>query len=373
MASGSSERPRVLVVDDSPFIRRVVADLVRDGAGFDVAGEAVDGIEAIQMVHALDPDIVTLDLEMPGLGGLEALGYIMSESPRPVVVLTGRDGDGAVDLTMRALELGAVDFVRKPSWDATIDVETLRHRLVQALQASVQGRVTPPRRPPPRPWRASLPRSVMANPHVPARGVCVIAASTGGPRALADLVPALPAVPGVGWLVVQHMPAHFTPGFTKRLADLAGLPVVEVVDGMALEAAVVHVAPGGRHVLIDGAPGQARLRLSDAPPEHGVRPAADVSLRAAAQVFGVAATAVVLTGMGRDGAAGALSIRQAGGVVVVQDPVTCVVAGMPHAALQVVKADAVVSLDELPVTLANLCAPSRPALSRSEPRGAGTP
>lgn len=354
-----SESPGVLVVDDSPFIRRVVADVVRDDAGYTVLGEAADGAEAVRLVHALLPAVVTLDLEMPGLGGLDALGYIMSECPRPVVVLTGREDAAGEDLALRALELGAVDFVRKPSCDSALDLETLRRRLTQALHAALQGRADPPRRAPARPWRKTPGLTPLAAvTAVPATRLIVIAASTGGPRTLTELLPSLPVMPDTAWVVVQHMPASFTGSFARRLNELGTMPVSEVAEGMPLVGAHIYVAPGGIHTIIDGRPGEARLRFSDAAAVHGVRPAADICLESASRSFGRSLVTVVLTGMGRDGAAGARATRERGGCVVVQTPESCVVAGMPQAVLQLLEPDEVATPDALPEVLRALCAES---------------
>ncbi len=359
MASSRSERPGVLVVDDSPFIRRVVADVVQDGAGYRVVGEAGDGAEAVRLVHALSPTVVTLDLEMPGLGGLEALGYIMSECPRPVVVLTGRDDRDGEDLALRALELGAVDFVRKPSTHNALDLETLRRRLTQALQTAVTGRVEPPRRAPARPWRKTItPTPARAISRRQARRMVVVAASTGGPRTLTELLPQVTPTPDIAWVIVQHMPATFTESFSQRLAELASMPVLKASPGTEVYGGHIYVAPGGVHSVVTGDARSARFEERDSAAIHGIRPAADVLLGSAVEVFGGRVLALVLTGMGRDGAAGAQATHRAGGCVVVQDPESCVVAGMPLATMQLVRPDHVAAPDALPALLSALCASS---------------
>ncbi|MCC6319240.1 MAG: chemotaxis-specific protein-glutamate methyltransferase CheB [Gemmatimonadaceae bacterium] len=364
MAGGSSRRS-VLVVDDSAFIRRVVCDAIEASADLRVAGEAADGHEAVRLVHALGPDLVTLDIEMPGMSGLEALGYIMSECPRPVVVLSGQEAAAGGDATIRALELGAVDFVRKPSWAQTLDVETLGRRLLQALREAGTGRVDRLARsvPEPRRWRASPIRSEAvtgARPEAAATSVIAIAASTGGPRTLAALVPTIPRALVPAIVIVQHMPAGFTGSLAARLHELGPRPVHEARDGMPLLAGHVYMAAGGWHLrAARGARDVVRCVLGDDAPVHGVRPAADVTFASLASVFGAGCIGVVLTGMGRDGAQGARAVRAGGGAMIVQDPETCVVSGMGQAVLAAGAADAVLPLEAMPDAMARLCAASR--------------
>jgi two-component system chemotaxis response regulator CheB len=339
-AGAVTRTPRtVLVVDDSAFMRRVVSDLVASDPRFTVVGTARDGMEALAQVHRLAPDIVTLDVEMPVLDGLAALGYIMSEAPRPVVMLSAAEGHGGADLTIRALELGAVDFVRKPSGPISLDVARVRDRLLAALEAAscVNLRGVP---------ILARPGAVAATVPAahPARRAVVVAASTGGPRALAELIPRLPATLGAAVLVAQHMPRGFTRSLAERLNGMSALPVCEAEDGAPLLQNRVYVAPGGRHFLVERGGDAVVARLHDGPPLWGVRPSADPLFRTAAAVFGAATVGVVLTGMGRDGADGLLALRAAGGAALVQDQASAIVYGMPGAALRVAGADRVVPL-----------------------------
>ena len=365
MANEPSRRHTVLVVDDSPLFRRVVGDLLAESGDLVVVGEAGDGVEAVERVRQLAPDLVTLDLDMPAMGGLDALGVIMREAPRAVVVLSGHAPPQGGDLTIRALELGAVDFVRKPSGAAGLDVDALRRRLLQALREAAGGRVMPLGPAPLAGSRGARPApggpASGSPPRAPATGVIAIAASTGGPRTLAELVPRLPAEIDAAIVIVQHMPAGFTASLARRLNELGPRPVEECRDGMPLRAGRVYVAPGGLHttVSVTGGTGR-RFRLDESPPVHGVRPAADVTFASLAGAFGDRAVAVVLTGMGRDGAAGAAAVRERGGAVVVQDPETCVVGGMGQAVMAVAGADAVVAPGLIPDALRRLCAGSRP-------------
>ena len=337
----SSDVRTVLVVDDSPLMLEVVRELVDGFEGFRVIGVARDGAEAARLVHEFDPAIVTLDIEMPGVDGLAALGYIMSEAPRPVIMLSAATTRGAVDLTIRALELGAVDFVRKPESRGREGWERVAVRLHEALKAAARTNLAGapmlarPRFPTPTPASAL---------QVPARSAVVIASSTGGPRALAEIVPGLPASLDAAVLVAQHMPPGFTLGLARRLDQLAALPVREAVAGDLLYAGHVYIAPGGRHLAVARAPGGVEVVLSDGPPVHGVRPAADPLFESVARVFGARSLGVVLTGMGRDGSAGLAAIRAQGGAALVQDRATSTVYGMPAHALSTAGADREVAL-----------------------------
>ncbi|HEX5970886.1 MAG TPA: chemotaxis response regulator protein-glutamate methylesterase [Gemmatimonadaceae bacterium] len=338
----SSGPTTVLVVDDSAFMRRVITRIVDGSREFRVVGTARDGVEALAQVHALNPQIVTLDVEMPELDGLQALGYIMSETPRPVVMLSAATTQGDVDLTLRCLELGAVDFVRKPSGPVSIDLERVAETLLNALRAAREvnlGGVQLLARPrfvqaPPPPVR----------PHGATTAV-VIAASTGGPRALAEVIPGLPAELDAAVLVVQHMPAGFTRSLAARLNSMSRLPVAEGIDGELVMANRVYLAPGGLHmrVAMDAA-GRRCISLDGSAPVWGVRPSADPLFHSAVEQFGRSVVGVVLTGMGRDGSDGLSAIRAAGGKGIVQDRATSTIYGMPQAALQRAGAERMVPL-----------------------------
>lgn len=344
----TSERPSVLVVDDSPLVRRVITDVIAASGEFRVAGEAADGMDAIRKVHALQPDLVTLDVLMPGLDGLQALGYLMSEAPRPVVMLTAAGDPRGGDLTLRALELGAVDFVRKPAPDEGLGPGALAGRLLEALRGAMRVNLAAAS------VLARLPRAVRraTSRPLPATRVIAIAASTGGPRALAELVPSLPPDLGAAVLVVQHMPAGFTRSLAERLDRRAAQPVSEAVHGEPLCENHVYVAPGGKHLAI-AADGQS-LEVRDGAPMLGVRPSADLLFASVAMHFGAAAVGIVLTGMGRDGAEGLRLIRRAGGSAAVQDEASSTVYGMPRAALAGAGADLVVPLPGMAAAVASV-------------------
>nr|MDQ3081018.1 response regulator [Gemmatimonadota bacterium] len=241
---------RVLVVDDSAFLRRLITEIMESRGQFQVVGTACDGADALAKVRTLRPDIVTLDIEMPGIGGLEALSRIMTEMPRPVVMLSAAGSDAANSLTIRALELGAVDFVRKPSGPVSVDLSTIRVELFRALGAASMARASA--------GRSTL-SAVVAEPDVShttagsrrARSAAVVAASTGGPRALSDFLPMLPAGLGAAVLVVQHMPADFVRTLTARLAELTVLPVTLARHGEPVLSGHVYIAPGDSHMCVE--------------------------------------------------------------------------------------------------------------------------
>lgn len=338
-----NDRPlRVLVVDDSAFMRRVISEIISSDSRFEVCGMARDGMDALRQVHRLDPDLVTLDLQMPELDGLSVLGYLMSEAPRPVVVLSAAEG-GAEQLTLRALELGAVDFVRKPSGTISLDLERVSERLLQALHAASEVNLRGVS------LLARLPRPplAMALSSEVAQYAIAVATSTGGPRALAEVVPALPAGIGAAALIVQHMPAGFTRSLASRLDAMSAMRVLEAEDGMLVRADHAYVAPGGMHMYTAAENGVRVIRLGNEPTLWGVRPAADHLFRSVARDYGRAAVGVVLTGMGRDGAAGLVAIREAGGSVFCQSLSTAIAQGMPRAAAQATGEQGVRHLSEI--------------------------
>lgn len=364
----SSDPRTVLVVDDSPLIRAVVRDLIAALPGFEVIATAADGDEALDAVRALDPDIVTLDVEMPGRDGLATLDAIMRTAPRPVVMLSGAQSAESVDMTLRALELGAVDFVRK---DRGGGVDSLDQRLRSVLETAAAVHCDAPawqRTPPDVPVSAAAqPRaatggrpsvhasaSAGASASASARAAVAIAASTGGPRALAEVLAGMPSPLDAAVLVVQHMPTGFTNGLARRLERCGPLAVHEASDGEPVLAGHAYVARGGFHMRVARGEGGATIVLDAGPALWGVRPAADPLFVSVARVFGDAAVGVVLTGMGRDGALGLSAIREAGGGAVVQDPASSVVASMPREALALAGADRVVAPGGVAVAVCEL-------------------
>ncbi len=347
----------MLIVDDSSFIRRLVADTIRQTSDLFVAGEACDGAEALERMGDANPAVVTLDLEMPGIGGLETLGYIMSESPCPVVVLSAHSARNGDDMVVQALAHGAVDFVHKPSHENALDIDTLQRRILHALRSAVGGRVEALRVAPPRPWRQRRPVPIAVGEKGPPRGVVIVAASTGGPRTLVEFCEGLQVPAGHAVIIAQHMPAGFTGSLARRLAEQCIHPVVESTPGMRLQCGVVVVAAGGWNWVVASEAGAARL---EAAPEQrtAVRPEADALLKSAVAVFGASVTAVILTGMGRDGARGAQAVRLAGGRVLVQSPETAVVQGMPRATMALLEPDVVATIPALAAAIHEVCGPS---------------
>ena len=339
--------PRIVVADDSPFMRTVLGGAL-GAAGFDVVGTARDGDEALAQCRATRPDAMTLDLAMPGLDGLGVLRALKENGAPdvPVIVVSAfspAHGARAVD----ALAEGAFDLVPKPAVGEPFHTftENLAERLRQAVaQASTtplvgngngNGHAAP------------APRGA-----VPATGApraVVIAASTGGPRALAQLLPALPARLGEGTLIVQHMPAGFTGSLAARLDRMSPLHVREAALGDQLEPGTALIAPGGTHLRLDGA---RQARLTDEAPVGGLRPRADLTIADVAAGWGERTLLVVLTGMGRDGAQGARAVRAAGGRILCEAAESCTVYGMPRAVIEDGLADVVLPLGELAEAIA---------------------
>lgn len=329
---------RVLIVDDSPSVCRVLAGHLKGEADLAVVGFAHTGEAAVEQVNSHRPDVVTLDITMPGAGGLVALERIMADRPTPVVVLTGVSRDAA-GLAVRALDLGAIDVLPKYTPGRTTDADALRQEFVSKVRLAAGVRVirTLPRVYRPTGVRFALPsrppaRRVARGPRPtgPRGGVVVVGASTGGPVALRELLAGLCTDFPAGVVVVQHLPPTFTRALAEQLDWQTPLAVREAVDGDRLRAGFALVAPGGRHVEFGS---DGRIRLSDGPPVCGHRPSVDVALRSAAAAFGPRTVGVLLTGMGDDGAAGMLAVRRAGGRTFAQDAATAAVNGMPQRAI----------------------------------------
>ena len=354
MTAANESRTTVLVVDDSAFMRKLIAELVESSGTFHVIGTAGDGVEALQRIRVLKPDIVTLDIEMPRLNGLQALEQIMAEMPRPVVMLSAAGSELGNEMTLRALERGALEFVRKPSGPVSIDLSSVREQLMSALEAARAVNMKGIRAPAPAAAAHSEP-AAEKSPDAATR-VVAIASSTGGPRALAEIIPRLPEDLGAAVVIVQHMPREFTRLLAHRLDSMSPLWVAEAIDGKLLRENRVYVAPGGYHMTLNGEAGNASIRLDNSTaPMWGVRPAADPLFFSVADTFGGAAVGVVLTGMGRDGAEGLKRITEGGGTAIVQDRDSSIIYGMPQAALAAAGTAKVAKVDRIAPLITQLC------------------
>lgn len=346
------------MVDDSAFMRRLITEIVESRAEFLVVGTARDGADAIAKVAQLRPDIVTLDIQMPGVDGLAALASIMTDMPRPVVMLSAAGSDSDNSLTIRALELGAVEFVRKPSGPVSIDLAGVRTELLRALSAASMVRV--PHAALPLRIERTEPFEAKEQPRAePAREIVVIAASTGGPRALSEVVSHLPPALNAALLVVQHMPGDFLRSFARRLSQISSIPVSVASAGETVMARHVYLAPGNRHMSVEHANGLPVIRLHGGPAVCGVRPSADPLFASAAKAFRGNTVGVVLTGMGSDGSEGLRAVRAAGGGAIVQDRASSIIYGMPRSALAAAGADRVVAPRLVGSAVADLLASRR--------------
>ncbi len=349
MPGAVADRQRVVVADDSRLMRRMLADAL-GRQGFDVVATAGDGDEALAACREHRPDALTLDLAMPGLDGLGVLRALRDrrgQASIPVVVVSAFSparGAHAVD----ALAEGAFDLVAKPTVGQPMDVFAgeLGRKVSGAARS---GRAHRPGRVCRAPAPVAARPSPSARPGAGSGRAVVIACSTGGPRALAELLPALPSPLGAGVLIVQHMPPGFTASLAGRLDAAGPLTVREAGGGEALDPAVALLAPGGAHLRVAGS---RRTELSDAAPEGGLRPRADLTIADVARLYGERTLLVVLTGMGRDGLEGARAVRAAGGRVLCEDESTCTIYGMPRAVAEAGLADGLLPLAELPAAIA---------------------
>jgi two-component system chemotaxis response regulator CheB len=338
-------KPRIVVADDSGFMRRLLSSSL-EKVGYDVVGVGKDGDEALSLCERLKPDAMTLDLAMPGKDGIAVLRELRaSDSPIPVVVVSAfspAHGARAVD----ALAEGAFELVSKPA--AGEPFESFVKELDEKVRSAAQNRARLPRTQPVAkpaavaPWKR--PSSAAGN-----SSLVVIACSTGGPRALADLVPKLPSPLGAGTLIVQHMPPGFTGSLAARLDNASRLKVIEATDGSAIEPGTALLAPGGSHLRLNG---DRRTHLTEDDAIGGLRPRADLTIKDAAERWGSKVLLVVLTGMGRDGLEGAKHVKRHGGRVLVEAESSCTVYGMPRAIAEAGLADQVLDLAELPKAIA---------------------
>ena len=340
---------RVMVVDDSVVVRKIVTDVLSADPGIEVVGTAVNGRAALAKVEALKPELITMDIEMPEMNGIEAVRAIRATRNRVPIIMFSTLTERGATATLEALSAGANDYVTKPANVGSVgqSMESVREQLIPRIKA-LTGRpvgaspaqaaapVAPPRPAPPRTAPGKKP------------AVLVIGSSTGGPEALAKVLPQLPQSLAVPILLVQHMPPVFTRQFAQRLDRLSSLRVVEAVDGTPLLPGTVHLAPGDHHLVVRSGVRGPHTMLNQGPPENFCRPAVDPLFRSVVAAYDGAVLAVVLTGMGSDGRNGAGEIRAAGGTVIVQDQASSVVWGMPGAVSQAGFADEVLPLERIP-------------------------
>jgi len=353
--AGEASSIRVLIADDSPVFRHFLKKCLAKMDDVEVVGEARDGVQVLECMAELRPDVLTLDLTMPRMNGTETLKAMRQRFPDiPAIVLTAADEEEA-NLTIEALEHGAFEFVFKPGLGTGGErrLIELLHPLLREAAQKARNRATPTmaRRalfPAPKPARI-LPAQAKRP------DILAIGSSTGGPSALNTLLGALPAYFPLPIVLTQHMPAHFLVSLAERLERETPLSAVVAEEGMPLAPGRIHIAPGGRHLeIVSGAAGLV-CRLSDAPSEHHCKPAVDPMFRSLARLPGLRVLAVVLTGMGADGAEGALAINKAGGCVIAQDEATSVVWGMPGATVQLGAAHEVLSLNAIAPAIMAVC------------------
>jgi two-component system chemotaxis response regulator CheB len=334
----------------------VIGEAIASQPDMELVGTAINGLDALLKVEQLQPDVLTLDVEMPEMDGLTALRHLMARYPRPVVMLSSATQAGGV-ATVRALSIGAVDFVAKPSGAISLDFQRVRDELLAKLRVAAGARVrhvVPAVRPTPPTANHRAARSGFDR-------LVVIGASTGGPRALGMLVAGLPDDGRTAYLIVQHMPAGFTKSLANRLNTLSPLSVREAAAGDHLTAGTALVAPGDHHLRVSAS---GVIELDESQRVHGVRPSVDVTLVSIAPHYGARTTTAILTGMGRDGADGAAAIHHGGGFVLAEDESTCVVWGMPRAVVELGVADRVVPLDGMASAIVEALAHPRAGVVR---------
>lgn len=320
---------RLLIIDDSTFMRRKLTEVFAGAGDIEVVGAARDGAEGLRLAKELRPDLITLDLEMPVMDGLTVLPRILMEAPCRVVIL-GSPTKRSPDVMLECLNLGAVDAITKPSGEVSLDIGNYSQDLIDRLRSAAVAR-RPTRR-----FKASRrPVAAATGREEPAKIVLAIGASTGGPKAVSEVVSDLPAGLPCAIVVVQHMPPNFTASFASRLSQAGAYPFVESSAGETLLAGHGYVATGGRHAgLAPHTGGGFQFRTLMQPADHPHKPSVDVFFQACAQVVGAFTVAALLTGMGDDGAAGMRAIRDVGGATVAEDESTCVVFGMPARAIE---------------------------------------
>ncbi len=349
MSPENNKAIKVLVVDDSSFMRKVITDILTDSGDIEVAATAKNGFEAIELVDKLNPDVITLDIEMPVMDGLSCLKALMEKSFIPVIMLSSLTKEGA-DCTIEALGYGAVDFITKPRNIFDMSGEEKKHEIIFKVKtaARLKGR-----------------KKTVTNIQIPIKGpkdkgniknkdgtldyLVAIGTSTGGPKALQNVVPFIPGGLPAAILIVQHMPPGFTRSLAERLDSISQVSVKEAEDGDIVKAGWVYIAPGGNHMLVEKIQsGEIRIKLSKADPIGGHRPSVNAMMDSVAELEFENTIGVIMTGMGADGSEGVVNIKKrSSGYIIAQDEESCVVYGMPKMAVQTGVVDAVVPLNQI--------------------------
>lgn len=329
---------RVLVIDDSAFMRRIITEMINEDSDLEVVGTARNGEEALKKVKRCKPHVLTLDLNMPMMDGLEFMECFFSKYSIPIIVISSYTQTRRSDKTIKALELGAFDFIPKPSGEISLDIETVKLDLQEKIKVAFKST---------KKEATSTPTkeiSVLPTKGSAVEKVIFIGASTGGPRAIKEVLQSFGEDLSTSILIVQHMPAGFTTSFAKRLHDLSSISVREAKEGERLQPGVALIAPGDYHLILDSS---RRISLLTTPRIHGVRPAVDITLQSVAKHYKEKTIAVILTGMGKDGAAAMSTVKKYGGRTIVQDEGTSVVFGMPKAAIDNKSADMVLPIHKI--------------------------
>jgi len=334
------ETIRVLVIDDSAFSRQAITRMLSTSPLVEVVGVARDGEEALRKTFQLEPDLITVDLEMPKMDGFTFLRIVMAKRPTPVMVISGRAGE---DDVFKALELGAVDFIAKPTPHATPRLGSIEQELIRKVHSIRELRIDKVRE------RISALPPLVAREEIEtgAPSIVAIGSSTGGPAALMQIFGAFSAAPPCAFVVAQHMPEGFTRGFAERLDRLTPLRACEARGGEEPRPGTILVAPGGRHLEIESYRGRPVARVTKRRPVDKYAPSVDLLFESAAKAYGRDLVAVVLTGMGDDGRRGALAVKQAGGMVIAESEQTAVIFGMPQQAIRSGAVGLVLPLDQI--------------------------
>jgi two-component system, chemotaxis family, protein-glutamate methylesterase/glutaminase len=353
---------KVIVIDDSAFMRKSLKLMLESDPEIRVIGTARDGNEGIEKIRALKPDIVTLDIEMPGMDGLTALKIIMDQMPVPVLMVSSLTTESA-QATMQALDLGAIDFISKDLSYISINIRNIKDELIEKIKQIAQSRLVQTRFRMRRLVQSSQSKTFQNNPKpkiinfdsiLLKFNAVVLGISTGGPQALLKIIPQLPERFPLGIGIVQHMPPHFTRTLADRLNTLSKVHVKEAEHGEAFEPGKVLIAPGGKQMAFCNSGSRITMEISDGPVDIVYRPSANIMMTSAATAFQGPLLGIIMTGMGKDGVEGLKHIRSKGGYVIGQDEESCVVYGMPRAAHEEGLVDSMQSLDNIAITLERL-------------------